>query len=263
MHRKTTALLLIALLAALAPALRAESHEEGKEEAPAAPAPVFMFAWTDHVSVANAAAYEAAVKEVSAKIAATEEGKKLQYFSLSGQDGYTYVIPMAELGEFAQKSADFMAATNAVGGMKVWDAANKLVDRNSGALIVSRPDLSYAPAEPREAEKTGLFRHHEWWYVRPGHEAEIEEVAKKFAALYAEKSVDTGFRIYQAVTGEDLPLYLVTITAANAADYHANEARVNEQLGDAGQALIQEAVALARRVERTTAMMRPDMSMGM
>ena len=257
MHRKGISLLMIVLLAGLASAARAESHEE------APPAPTFMYVWTDHVAVVHAAAYESEVKKVMAKMAETEEAKKLQYFALSGQDGYRYVIPMAELAEFSKKNQEFMAATNAVGGMKVWDASNKLVDHGSGALIVSRPDLSYAPTAPREAEKSGQFRLHEWWYIRPGHEAEIEEVARKFAALYAEKEIDTGFRIYQAVTGDDLPLYLVTITAANAVDYHTNEARVNESLGEAGQQLIQEAVALARRLERTTAMMRPDLSMGM
>ena len=263
MHRKTSWILLVVLLAGLAPALWAESHEEGEKEAPAAPAPTFMYVWTDHVSVANAAAYEAAVKEVTDKIAATEEGKKLQYFALSGQGGYSYVIPMGELAEFSQKNQDFMAATNAVGGMQVWDASNKLVDHGSGALIVSRPDLSYAPAAPREAEKSGLFRLHEWWYIRPGHEMEIEEVARKVAALYAEKEADTGFRIYQAVTGEDLPLYLVSVAAVDAADYHNNDTRLNELLGEAGQKLIQEAMGLARRVERTSAMIRPDLSMGM
>jgi hypothetical protein len=250
-------LLSIVVLAGLAPAVRAESHEE----APAKP--VFMYVWTEHVPLAHAQEYEAEVKKVTAQMAETDEGKKLNYFALSGPGTYTYVIPMEDLGQFSQKNQEFMAAVNAVGGMEVWDAATRLVGHGSGQLIVSRPDLSYKPAEPREVEATGLFRHHEWWYIRPGHEAEIEEVARKFAALYAEKEIDSGWRIYQAVTGDDLPLYLVTFTAADAADHYANEARVNGLLGEAGQKLIEEARSVARRVETTTTMIQPDLSMGM
>ena len=64
MRRKGIWLLSFVLLAGLAPALWAENHEEMAEEAPP-PAPTFMYVWTDHVSIANAAAYEAAVKDVT------------------------------------------------------------------------------------------------------------------------------------------------------------------------------------------------------
>ena len=98
--------------------------------------------------------------------------------------------------------------------------------------------------------------------MRPGHEPDIEEVAKKFAALYEEKGIDTGFRVYQAVTGDDLPLYVVSFAAADAAGYYANEAKVNGMLGEAAIPLMQEAASHARRLERTNARMRPDLSLG-
>lgn len=247
------------LLAGLAPGVWAESDEE----AAAAPPPSLMFVWTDHVPVANAAAYEAESKKAMAKMAETEEGKVLQFFSLSGNGGYSYVLQLADMADFSKKSQEFMAATVAAGGMQIWDAANQLVDHGSGQLIVLRSDLSYTPAEPRAEEATGQFRGYDWWYVRPGHEEAIEGVARRLVALYTEKNIDTGWRVYQAVTGDDLPLYVVTSTATNAADYHANEGRVGALVGEAAQQLIQEAQSHTRRVESTTAMMRPDMSMGM
>jgi Flp pilus assembly protein CpaB len=57
--------------------------------------------------------------------------------------------------------------------------------------------------------------------------------------------------------------HVVTATAANAADYHTNEERVNEVLGADGLKLILEAASYARRMERTTSVMRPDLSIGM
>ena len=258
MRRKGIWLLSIVLIAGLAPALAAESHEE------AAPAPPPMFfIWTDHVPMAHAPAYEAEAKKVMAKMAETEEGKKLEFFTLSGNGGYTYVIQIADMADFPNKSQEFMAATMAAGGMEIWDASNKLVDHGSGQFIVLRPDLSYTPAEPRAEEASGPVRVHDWWYVLPGHEQAIEAVAKKLVALYTEKNIDTGWRVYQAVTGDDLPLYIVTSTAASAADNYANDERLGTILGEDSQKLLAEAASHARRVEQTMSRMRPDMSMGM
>lgn len=262
MRRQGIWLLALLLLAGLAQAAWAQDAEEAKA-APAPTAPTFMYVWTDHVAVADMAAYEAEVKKVMAMMAETEEAKKLMYFALNAGGAYHFVIPMAELGEFMQKNQEFMAATMAAGGMEIWDASQKLVTHGSGQLIVARPDLSYTPAEPREAETSGMYRQHEWWYVKPGWEMEIEGVAKKIAKLYADKGAETGFRIYQAMTGDDLPMYLVTFSAADAADHYANEKALDEMLGEEVQKLMQEAAGYARRVERTSAMMRPDLSMGM
>jgi hypothetical protein len=215
------------------------------------------------VPVAHAADYEAEVKRLLAEMAATEEGKKLEFFGLSARGDFTFVVPLADMADFSTKSQEMMAAMGAIGGMEAWDEVNKLIDHGSGQLVALRPDISYKPAEPREVETTGRFRFHDWWYVRPGHEAAIEAVAKKIAALYEEKGIDTGWRVYQAITGGDLPLYLVSTTATDAADYHANDARVNGLLSDAMQELIGEALSHTRRVESTWSVMRPDLSMGM
>lgn len=258
MRRKGIWLLSIVLLAGLAPAVLAESHEE----AAAKPPPMF-FVWTDHVPMSNAAAYEAETKKVMAKMAETEEGKKLEFFTLSSPSGYAYVLRLADMADFSKKSQEFMAATMAAGGMEIWGASNALVDHGSGQLIVLRPDLSYTPAEPRAEEASGQVRVHDWWYVRPGHEQAIEELAKKVVAVYKEKNIDTGWRIYQAVTGDDLPLYLVTSTATSPADSFTNEERIAAIVGKEAQKLLAEAASHTRRVEQTMSRMRPDMSMGM
>ena len=261
MHRKTLALTLIVLLAGLAPAAWAENHEE--EAKPEAQAPSFFFVWNDVVSMAHAAEYEKEVAGMMAKLGETEAGKALDFFALSGEKGYTYVIPLADLADFMNVNKKRMAAIDEAGGVEAWDTASKLVSHGAGNLIVLRPDLSYTPAEPRAAEATGRLRVHDWWFVRPGHEPAIEAVARKLVALYVEKNVDTGWRVYQAVTGDDLPMYIVTSTATDPADHYANEARVAGLVGEAAQALLKEAMSHTRRLDTTMATMRPDLSMGM
>ena len=110
---------------------------------------------------------------------------------------------------------------------------------------------------------TGRMRVHDWWFIRPGHEQAAEAVAKKLVDLYTENNADTGWRIYQAITGDDLPMYIVTTTATDPADHYANEARLSGQFGEAAKKLMQEAMTHARRLETTMAWMRPDLSMGM
>lgn len=261
MHQKTIGLLLIVLLAGLAPAAWAESHEEeAKKEVMA---PTLFFAWTDTVPMAHAAEYEKEVAKMMGSLGKTEAGKMLDFFALSGQKGYTYVIPLADMADFASVNKKMMAAINEAGGLEAWDTASKLVDHGAGNLIALRSDLSYTPAEPREVEKTGQLRVHDWWFVRPGHEPAIEDVARKLAALYKENNIDTGWRVYQAITGDDLPMYIVTSTASDAADHYANEGRVGALVGEAAQALLKEAMSHTRRLETTMAVMRPDLSMGM
>ncbi len=259
MSRQAICAFLLVLLAVLTPPLAAESHEE------AAPAALNLFyVWTDHVATANAHDYEREVGAVLARLKATEEGKKLQFMAFWGPEvGYAYAIPLADMADFVRANQDFMAATAAIGGMEAWDASNQFVEHGSGQLFLLRPDLSYTPANPRPAEASGLFRWYNSWYARPEKEEEIEAVAKKFQALYKEKNIDTGWRVYKALTGPDLPLYLVVVTAADAADYHANDARVNGLLGQPAQDLFAEANGYTRHLEQSWSMIRPDLSMGM
>ena len=249
----------LVVLAGLAPVAWAESHEEAAE---AAAPPSLYFVWTDHVSVSNAAAYEAEVKKMIAAMGETEAGKEVSFFALSGQAGYAYVMPMTEFNDLSKMNQKMMAAITEAGGLEAWDTASQYVESGSGQFLALLSDHSYTPAEPREAEAQGAFRMHEWWYIQPGKEMAAMDVARRVKELWAAKGIDSGWRFYQAVTGEDLPLFLVTATGMNAADYYANDARVSEILGDEMKMLIQEAVGIARKVERTTSRMRPDLSMG-
>lgn len=261
MQGKRLWILVLALLAAaLAQTAWAESHEEEAAE-PAAPS--LHFVWTDHVAVSNAAAYEAEVKKMIATMGESEAGKGISFFALSGERGYAYVMPMTELSDLTKMNQKMMAAIEAAGGLEAWDTASQYVESGSGQFLALLTDHSFTPAEPREAEAKGQFRMHEWWYIEPGKEAAAMDIARRVKELYTAKGIDTGWRFYSAITGDDLPLFVVTGSAMDAADYHANEARVNEILGEEMRKLIQEAMGIARRVERTTSMMRPDLSMGM
>jgi hypothetical protein len=85
-------------------------------------------------------------------------------------------------------------------------------------------------------------------------------VAREFAAMYLAKDMDNGWRVYQGVTGPELPVYIVASTGMSPADYHSTGEANDATMGDQDDALFQKAFSLTRRVETRDGMMRPDLA---
>jgi hypothetical protein len=210
----------------------------------------------DHV-----AEYEAATKEAVGKVMATAEGAKLDWIAASGTGSwFMYVIPMQGMADMATFNQDWEAAVTAAGGREIFAAGDKLIEYSDGAIVAFRPDMSYIPANPSEAEANGNFRHWTYWYPLPGKAQELEAVAREFAAMYQANDMDTGWRMYQAVTGPELPVYVVASTGMSPAGYHTTSEASDATLGDQDDALFQKAFSLTRRVETIDGMMRPDLA---
>ena len=224
------------------------------------PSPMY-FVFTDHVTPANAAEYEAATKELIGKIRATAPGAQLEWLAASGAGAwYLYAIPMQTMADMQTIDQNWMAAIEAAGGLGVLAPSEKLVDHTSGQLAAFRPDLSYTPSNPRMAEKEGQYRRWDYWYATPGKAQDLEAVAREFVALYQANNMDSGWRVYQAITGDELPLYIVASTGMSAADYTANDERIAAVLGDKAGVLSQKALSFTRRFETLEGSIRPDLS---
>ncbi len=78
--------------------------------------------------------------------------------------------------------------------------------------------------------------------------------------LLALTGLSTRFRVYQALSGDDLPLYVVVEGGRSEVDYHQNAESIRAALGEDGFKLIQKALGVIRRVETMTAVPRPDLS---
>ena len=87
-----------------------------------------------------------------------------------------------------------------------------------------------------------------------------EELAKEFVELYKSKGVDSGWSIYQAITGSDLPLYVVAYPAKSEADYYANREKIREMLGEAGKKIGAKVGATIRRSEYKDGHIRRELS---
>ena len=126
--------------------------------------------------------------------------------------------------------------------------------------VVRRAELSYEPENPRLKPEEVKYVHYGFYYALPGKETELEAIAKGFADLYAEKGIDSGWSIYQRITGPEMPLYVVAHAAKSEADYYANRERIREQLGEEAKKLGAKVGATVRRMEFKEGHLRPDLS---
>jgi hypothetical protein len=209
--------------------------------------------------------YEATTREFVAMVKAHKATMPSFSFDclMSRDFTYTYVTPAATLAAVDAILAEFGALAQAAGGpfadlMKRGGAATEYV---KDAVVERQPQFSYTPAQPRlKPEELRYFRY-DLYYLMPGREAEADAVAADYLKLFKARNVPNGYNVHKAVFGPELPLLAVSIPARDAADFHAEDAKVQALLGAEGQALAARALALTRRFETREAVLRPDLSL--
>ena len=105
------------------------------------------------------------------------------------------------------------------------------------------------------------MRHYDYIYPIPGKEQEVEALFREWVQLYRSGNADSGWMVYQAFTGEDLPLYVLGTVAMSRGDYEADGDRLNEMFGDVDDALMQKTWSLLRHFEHKDAWFRPELSL--
>jgi hypothetical protein len=252
---KVHRLWLAGLAALLLPAVAAAQEEDG---------PQMFFVHQEVVKPSMVAEYEAAADDWVEMMRGSEAANgKIAYYAYSGpQIGYVYVLPIDDFADFAEIGEAFDAVAEEIGEpwKEAGERSNTAADHFESGFYVHRPDLSYEPANPRLGEGEARMVHWDFWYALPDKTEDLEAVAKEFVELYVSKGLDTGWNVYQAITGGDLPLYVVSVLAKDEADFHANEARLNEIVGAEAEKLGMKALKAARRVEPFIGWFRPDLS---
>jgi hypothetical protein len=206
--------------------------------------------------------YESTTKEFVALVKANKT--KMPHFSvncfMSPDFTYTYAAPIPNLAGMDAINADFGALAQSAGASfldlnKRGGAATEYIKEWVIQLV---PELSYSPAEPRV--QPGQYFHYSVYYVSPGREPEAEAVGADYVKLFKAKGVKSGYTVYKVVMGPEMPAYIVSVGALDAADYHAEDAKVGALLGAELRALGARTAALTRRFETREATARPDLS---
>jgi hypothetical protein len=228
------------------------------------PAPSYFVIHQEAAKPSMIKEYEAASKEFVALVKANKA--KMPHFSFSALASpdfiYTFAAPIPNFAGVDSITADFGALAQAAGPSfadlnKRSGAATEYIRES---VVQFAPELSYTPAEPRIAANAARYFHYAYYYVMPGREADAEAVGADYVKLFKSKGVKTGYNVYKTVMGPEMPLYVVSVGALDAADYHADDAKVVALLGAEMQALGARLAAFTRRVEMREAVLRPDLS---
>lgn len=225
--------------------------------------PIWWAVFTEQVAPANVEAFEetsAAMHEVIDANAPED----MVYYTLSGPEtGYMYAIPMESYEQFMEIGQKWEGMVEQFGREKWMEmdaAGSKFVTSRSMALYIERLDLSYVPESPRLTMEAPM-RHYDYLYPIPGKEQALEALLREWVQLYESENANSGWMVYQAFTGEDLPLYVIGTLAMDRGDYEADGSRLDELFGDADDALWQKTATLMRKFDHNDAWFRPELSL--
>ena len=174
--------------------------------------------------------------------------------------GYAYVIEGGP-ADLAELNATWGAALGALGdgGAASMAKGDKLVSSRDMYYIALRSDLSYMPDRVQiTAEQP--FRYYTQLFVHPSKVAEFEATMPEWQAMYRDAGVEQGWRVYQYMTGTDLPAYLVVQAADSEAAFHARQAELEAGIGDRIQEMRAKTGPTLRRAVNSGGWVRADLS---
>jgi len=215
----------------------------------------------DVVKPSMVAQYEKAASDLVAKLK-EHNIASFNYGAASTTDlHYLYVTPiknMAELDINAEEEIIEKMGKDATRAM--WEQFANCYDSHKNFLVTRLTDLSYQPESADNDGEQKNFIHWDYYHVQPGKGDEARSLSKEWRDLYASNNVAMGYNLYVGGIGTDMPLFVTTQRAKNAADFQMQSAKTAELLGDAGKDLNQRTMAITLRFESRDGWARPDLS---
>lgn len=218
-----------------------------------------------HEEIANPsklADYEATSKEFLGVFKA--HGQSFPSYDVVMTDDFSYffIVPIKTMADVSAVPAAFAEISKKMGDAKFAELRRRGGEpmfSSNDFMVMERPDLSYTPATMLAADDVRAIRY-DIYYLLPGREMDAEQVAREWQALYKKAGMTDGFKIFQAVTGHDLPVWAVAFYGKSPADLAAREEAAREKLGAEGRALEARTIALVRRFNKRIGTVRPDLS---
>ena len=246
---KRTSFLLLPLLAIFA--LPAQAQQQELQ---------WLTIFAEHVPISDQAAFEENGRHFLSLLADAGVSDVSWVTVQSQRFGYAYVIPGGP-GDIAALNESWGAAIAALGdqGAAAMAKGDELVSSRDMYFLALRSDLSYQPDRVQiTAEQP--FRYYTQLYVHPSKVTEFEASLSGWQSLYRESGVEQGWRVYQYMTGSDLPAYLVVQAATSEAEYHTQQAELEARIGDEIMEMRAKTGPTLRRADNSSGWVRPDMS---
>ena len=219
----------------------------------------------EHADPARLVEYEATSREFAAAIKQHKISTFPYPYNVWSYDDLTYdfIAPISSLDDLAKLPATFATLAERMGEAKfadLWSRANQTMLSWDDVVIRERPDLGYAPASPRvSVEETKVVRF-DYYYLRPGKEGELDQLAKDWRSLATAKGIRDGYRIFETVVGPEMPLLVVATPGKDTTDLATAWAANVKTGGAEWQALMARTLGLCRKFETKVGTWRADLS---
>ena len=172
-----------------------------------------------------------------------------------------FTVPLKDLADLKtldDSMNELMAKIEPETGQKIQKLMSGAVEYQEDGLIMLRPDLSYIPENPRLKLEEVNFQNWTFTYILPGKELALEEMSKKYKALYQAKNIPDGFMLYQVIMGKQQPMYILSQSAKNPGDYFSTDH--SEALGEEAAAMQGKLWSVIRKVEYVQAWIARDLT---
>lgn len=216
--------------------------------------------FAEHVPISDQAAFEENSRHFQSLLSDAGVSDVSWVTVQSQMFGYAYVIEGGP-GDLAELNTTWGAALAKLGdrGSAAMAKGDELVSSRDMYYIALRPELSYMPDRVQiTAEQP--FRYYTQLFVHPHKVAEFEATLPEWKAAYADAGVEHGWRVYQYMTGTDLPAYLVVQAANSEAEFHARQAELEASIGDRIQKMRAKTGPTLRRAVNSGGWVRADLS---
>ena len=216
---------------------------------------------TVQVKPEHLADYQAAVVELMKWYEKHSYSRPIQARAGLNDMTISYITPYASLAEVEASDAEFEKLLEKDGEAyrRIAQKFQKASMSSRVELFKMRPDLSYLPENPEPAMAPDDFRQVGYWYIQRDKIEEAEENAKAYAALFRKRNVKRPFLILESYFG-DAPLYVSVNPGKTAADFYADDAKLQQRLGSEGQQMNLRALSATSNWESRDTLGRPDLS---
>ncbi len=227
--------------------------------------PQMFVIYKDVVHPSKTQEYEAAIKYMISEFTAYDvDPEKINWRTVTGPEmGYAFVMPIENWAGIDKMHEGWQAAIEVIGVDKfesMMMAAAETMEHVEVFHVQRRADLSYTPEEPSLKAEDVNYVQYGFYYVTPGKNKVIEEIAKAYVELYKSNNVDVGWSVYESLTGPDLPLFVVAHPARSQSEFYEHRESLKELFGEAGKELGMKVMEGVRKIELKDGWIRPDLS---
>ena len=179
---------------------------------------------------------------------------------VSNGDGgtYSFVAFYSSWSDFAAANAKVQAGF--AGASDVLPGLQKTLTHSDWEMWAARPDLSYVPDNPRVPDSDQTYTRVVLLRPHADHAVVLGETLKEGMALRKKHGIRDAASVFQLAAGANAPAFAILIGAKDEVDYHVQNAKNLEAMGDAWQTYVGKVGAMLRDFENQNFFARPDLA---